>query len=389
MPIQNVNIELGDDASKMLGAAAKLTYENRPGLVNSEQDSFRGFKAMDGAYFGDITNHNFQIGLDGTGTKVEIAERTRDHTTIAHDLFAMICDDAVMRGGEPLAVGSILDVRQFNQDEYTKDVLRQICTGYVDAAERAGVVVVNGETAELGPRVGGYVDALFSYRRIRQEGFKRKRFNYNWGGVVLWFALKERVLDGQQLHPGDSLVGLAEPGFRSNGITDVRRILREHAGRDWHDQVVKEFGDIALGPLVQRPSVIYSKLVNDLTGGHKIEKNPMAKVTGVAHITGGGQPSKLGSMLKPSGYGALIDDPIDPPAMMREMQRLDCMPDRDTYGKWHMGPGMIIATPDPLTVVAHAAVRGIEAKKIGVITEGPGIRIKNRGVQQQQEFLHF
>lgn len=42
--------------------------------------------------------------------------------------------------------------------------------------------------------------------------------------------------------------------------------------------------------------------MGELTGNYDIEKAPKAKVTGVVHITGGGQPSKIGRMLKPSGF---------------------------------------------------------------------------------------
>jgi|TARA_Y100000310_G_scaffold207023_1_gene207463 hypothetical protein len=40
------------------------------------------------------------LGFDGVGTKIEIAERMAKHKTVAHDLFAMVCDDAVVRGGK-------------------------------------------------------------------------------------------------------------------------------------------------------------------------------------------------------------------------------------------------------------------------------------------------
>jgi len=85
-------------------------------------------------------------------------------------------------------------------------------------------------------------------------------------------------------------VGLAEPGFRSNGITDVRKSLLEKYGNNWQDVIVKELGGQSLGHLVQTPSTIYSGFMSRLTGGYDITKDPIAKVTGFAHITGGGQP---------------------------------------------------------------------------------------------------
>lgn len=372
LTIQDVNIALGDDVSKMLYEASKLTHDNRPGLVREAYQSFSGFRSISLGQFNDIANLEMNLGFDGVGTKVEVSERLDDHSVVAHDLFAMVCDDAVVRGAEPMAIGTILDIRQLDDTEHTREAVRQLAYGYVAAASLAKVVVVNGEVAELGNRVGG-----------------QGTFNYNWGAAILWLAHKDRVLTGDQILPGDSLVGLAEYGFRSNGITDVRKAMIEHYGDDWHNKVVRELGDVSLGRLVQRPSIIYSGFMSELTGGHDIKKEPLAQVTGVAHITGGGQPSKLGRMLEPSGLGAEIADPIVPPEIMLKMQELRGFDDKTAYGKWHMGPGMIIATPEPEKVLKVAETRGVIAKEIGQITKKPDIRIRNRGVRQDSSWLYF
>jgi phosphoribosylformylglycinamidine cyclo-ligase len=372
LPIQDVNIELGDDVSKMLYEASKLTHNNRPGLLVEFHESFSGLRAIPASMLKDIGNMYMNLAFDGVGTKVEVAERLDDHSVVAHDLFAMVCDDAVVRGAEPVAIGSILDVRQLNDDEHTRTAVQQLAQGYVDAAKAANVVVVNGEVAELGDRVGGYGD-----------------FNYNWGATVLWFAHRERILTGHQIKPGDSLVGLTEHGFRSNGITDVRKAMLEHYGPGWQHEVIPELGRVSLGKLVQRPSIIYSRFISGLTGGYDIENEAQAKITGVAHITGGGQPSKIGRMLEPSGLGVTISDPTAPPDIMLEVQRLRGFSDQKAYGKWHMGPGMVIATPEPEKVLVSANENGIAAKLIGVVDDEPGIRIKNRGAQQEEEWLRF
>ena len=381
-PIQDVNIELGDTASKMLYEASQLTHENRPGLLVEFHKSFSGFRAIPGSMLKDVGNLYFNLGFDGVGTKVEVSERLNDHSVVAFDLFAMVCDDAVVRGAEPVALGSILDVRQLgSQDdpesiEHAKQAVRQLGKGYVEAARAAGVVVVNGEVAELGDRVGGY------------DGLPHN-FNYNWGAAILWIAHKDRILTGHQVQPGDSLIGLSEHGFRSNGITDVRKALLREYGPQWHDVVVAGLGGLSLGRLVQKPSTIYARFVAELFGGYDIDCEPKAKLTGVAHITGGGQPSKLGRMLEPSGYGAHINNPIEPPKIMQHLQELRKCTDEDAYGNWHMGPGMVIATPEPDQVLDEAARQGFEAQHIGHVTKHSGIRILNRGVQQKKAWLEF
>jgi phosphoribosylaminoimidazole (AIR) synthetase len=109
--IQDVNIELVDEMSKMLYEASKLTHENRPGFLVELHESFSGFRAIPGSVLKDVDNLYLNLGLDGVGTKVEVSERLDDHSVVAHDLFAMVCDDAVVRGAEPVAIGSILDVK--------------------------------------------------------------------------------------------------------------------------------------------------------------------------------------------------------------------------------------------------------------------------------------
>lgn len=370
--IRDVNNELGDNASDILYRASTLTYANRPGLVHEAHQSFSGFRSIALGQFYDLNNLVMNLGFDGVGTKVAVAERNDDHSTIAHDLVAMVCDDAVVRGAEPIALGTIFDVRQLDDTEHTRQALRQLAYGYVAAAALARVVVVNGETAQLGERVSGY-----------------GTFSYNWGAAVLWLAHKERVLTGSELRPGDTLVGLAEPGFRSNGLTSVRKTMLQHYGDDWHNTVVPELGSATLGRQVAQPSIIYTPLITELTGGYDIRQTPRARVTGAAHITGGGQPSKIGRMLQPSGLGAEITDPLTPPTIMLKVQELAGISDEAAYHEWHMGSGMAVATPQPEEVLEVARARGIAAQAIGTVTKTPGIRIRNQGVRQDSAWLDF
>ena len=369
--VGQVNIEFGDDVSKMLYQAAKQTYINRPGAVVELHPSFSGLRAIDPAY---KPAECFELlGSDGVGTKVEVAERTKDHSSVAHDLFAMVCDDAVVRGAEPIAINTVLDVNKLDEnDQLTIEAIAGIAEGYVAAAALAKVVILNGELAELGDRIGGY-----------------GTFNYNWGATLLSYAHPERILAGDKIAPGDMLVGLAEHGFRSNGLTDVRRVMKEEFGPLWHEQVVSEIGEASLGQLVQKPSIIYSSFVNELTGGYDITKEPLAEVTGVAHITGGGIPSKLGRMLEPSGLGAILLSPQSPPPIMKFAQTLSGMSDKESYGKWHMGTGMIISSPKPVPIIEHAKRRGLEAKIIGRVTQRPSISIVSKGTEGAGQTLAF
>lgn len=363
-----VNIDLGDDVSEILYNAAKQTWDNRKGKLGElivPFDDFSGVRAIDVSNLPAGTLMN--IGFDGVGTKMELAERINDHRTIAYDLFAMVCDDAVVRGAEPVLIGSILDVNSLEgEDGPFLEEVKQLASGYVNAAKDANVAIVNGEVAELGDRVGGFGN-----------------FNYNWGASVVWFANKHRLFKGEEINPGDSLVGLQESGFRSNGLSLVREIMHT-LGDDWHTQT---YNGVNLARLALEPSKIYSGAVVDMFGGFQNE--PKAKVHGVAHITGGGIPGKLGRVLKPSGFGATISEPYSPPGLMLYCQDKGNVPDEEAYKTWNMGQGMIIVTPEPDDVMKVAMDHGLESKVIGQVESKPGIRIMNAGAYSKKEYLNF
>ena len=356
-----VNIDLGDDVSKILYNAAKQTWDNRKGKLGEvivPFDDFTGVRAIDVSNLPAGTLMN--IGFDGVGTKMELAERVKNHRTIAYDLFAMVCDDAVVRGAEPVLIGSILDVNSLGtSDEPFIEEVRQLAEGYIAAAKAANVAIVNGEVAELGSRVGGFGN-----------------FNYNWGAGVVWFAKRDRMFTGREIKEGDYLVGLREEGFRSNGLSLVRKIMKKNHGDNWH-RVLWKRGNVSLADLALTPSRIYTAAVVDMFGGY--DRQPKTKVHGVAHITGGGVPGKLGRVLKPSGLGAVIDTPFDPSEFVEYTQALGGVPDIEAYKTWNMGQGMIIVTPKPDEVIKVVADYGIQGQNIGIVTKEQGIRIKNRG----------
>tara|TARA_Y100000310_G_scaffold330362_1_gene401857 strand:+ start:671 stop:1804 length:1134 start_codon:yes stop_codon:yes gene_type:complete len=367
-----VNIELGNDASEILYNAAKETWKNRQGKLGElivPFDDFSGIRAIDVSNLPENTLMN--ISFDGVGTKIELAERINNHRTIAYDLFAMVCDDAVVRGAEPVLIGSILDVNSLGKSSETYiEQVKQLAEGYINAAQAANVAIVNGEVAELGARVNGFGS-----------------FNYNWGATVVWFANRDRMFTGEKIKVGDKIVGLKEDGFRSNGLSLVRKIMEKHHGNNWHE---KEFNGKNLGELALTPSRIYSAAVVDMFGGYDLRRKPKAEIYGVAHITGGGIPEKLRRMLKPSGLGASIEDPFEPSEFMKYTQDLGNVSDEEAYKAWGIRQGMLIATPNPQDVIMVANEHEIEAKEVGEIRKDSNITIKNKGIYaSERPYLFF
>ncbi len=350
-----VHNDLKEAASKVLYEAARKTWKNRKGRfgeIYCPMNDFSGLRGIKAA--GLPPGTIISLGFDGVGTKIQLAEGINRHDTIAYDLFAMVCDDAIVRGAEPVLIGSILDVKSLRspQGKYFMKQLNQLAKGYVNAARAARVAVINGEIAELGARVNGY-----------------GTFNYNWGAAVLWVANEQRAITGKKIKAGQTIVALREYGFRSNGLSLVRKILRNTFGAEYHLGEGTRCVEEAL-----TPSTIYCAAVCDMFGGAFDE--PRANVTGVAHITGGGIPEKLGRVLRPSGLGAVLDTVYDPPSIMQEVQELGDVPMREAYNTWNMGNGMLIITTTPEEVIACAEQHNLEAKVAGKIEAKTNIRLK-------------
>src|SRR6204780_1920255 len=97
--LAGVDVDIEAEASRILYEASKKTFENRSGKIGegvTPFDDFAGLKMVDMSKLPEGTF--MSLGFDGAGTKVEIAERVQKYDTIAFDLFAMVCDDALIRG---------------------------------------------------------------------------------------------------------------------------------------------------------------------------------------------------------------------------------------------------------------------------------------------------
>ncbi len=359
-----VDVDIEAEASRMMFRAAQATFVNREGDFGEVIVPFEDFAGVRAIDVGNLPEGSLMsMGFDGVGTKVELAERMNKHDTIAFDLFAMVCDDAVVRGAEPVLVGSNLDLTTLGTDDRYLPIMEELCKGYVEAAREANVAVINGEIAQLPSRVKGY-----------------REFAYNWGAALVWFVRKEKMFTGMEIGVGDAVVMLREKGFRSNGISLVRKTFKKHYGDTWHEH---EFEGKALGLHALHPSTIYSRLVVSLHGGFMSEGS--TEIHGVVHITGGGIIEKCARVLRPSGLGMRLDTLFAPCSAMQHCQHLADLPDADAYKTWNMGQGMAIITPQPEQVVAGAKEFGVEAVIAGEIIEEHELSFVSQGEFQQGE----
>jgi phosphoribosylformylglycinamidine cyclo-ligase len=363
-----VNVDAEAEASRIMYEASKRTFENRTGRIGevvAPFDDFAGLKMVDASKLPE--GSFFSMGFDTAGTKVEIAERVGKYDTIAHDVFAMVCDDALIRGGEPVLVGTNLDIKSLGSDEKALSIMRELAEGYVTAAKAANVAIINGEIAQMGSLMTGYGN-----------------FPFHWGAACVWFGRRENILTGKEIKAGDAVIMLREKGFRCNGFSLARKVFSQAYGTTWH---TKEYAGATVGEYVLTPSIIYSRFVVGLHGG--FDTPSVVKLHGVAHITGGGVPEKMARVLRPSGLGARLSDLYEPPGIVGMCQRLGGVSDMDAYRAWNMGQGMALITDEPEKVLAHAKEQGVDAKLAGEIVKEPGVILTSKGVEAPGEELIF
>ena len=239
-----VDIDAGAEAVRRIGPAVRSTFTES---VLTDVGGFGAPFALDTSRF---TQPVLVSSTDGVGTKLLVAEATGRYDTIGIDLVAMVVDDLVCQGAEPLFLLDYLAVGALDPD-----VVEQVVNGIAEGCRQARCALIGGEMAEH--------PGSMAPDRIDVAGFAV--------GVVE----RDRLITGDQARPGGLLIGLPSPGLRSNGYSLARRVLLDVAGLPLDDLA----DDLLL------PSVIYAPAVVDLLAE--------VDVRGVAHLTGGGIPGNL------------------------------------------------------------------------------------------------
>lgn len=348
-----VDIDLKDECSRIFYEASLETFKNRKGRFGEPLVERGGFSGP--IEIKELRDAILLKNSDGVGTKVEIAEKLNKHDTIAFDLLAMICDDAVAMGAEPFAATDTLNVRALNIN-----TIKQLAAGLVKAAKRARVAIVGGEVAVLGDRIHG---------------------EYLWDADVNAILEKKKVINKTLIEAGDFIVALREKGFRSNGFSLIRKVLSKALGSNW---VKKPYDNKhSWGEATLTPSIIYTPVIVDAVGGYGEKRR--AEIKGIAHITGSGIPGNLPRCL-PEGLGAFID--LRPIEMMLKLQEMGKIADREAYQTWNMGAGMLLVCNDK-KIYPIAEEHGVEAEEVGEVIAESKIIIKNRAYFQQEAELIY
>ncbi len=305
---------------------------------------------------------------DGVGTKTEIARQLGRLGTIGRDLVAMCADDVVCHGARPY-----LFLDYIAAGRVDPEAIAELVRGVAAGCDEACCSLVGGETAEH-PGL------------MEPDAF-------DLAGFCVGIVERSDLLDGYTAEVGDAVIGIASSGLHANGYSLVRATVARRGldlGTPFRDVVAGTLGTAAAaGLLAEEPTVTASTLGDVLLTPTRIYARDVLelrsalgsgglRLSGLAHVTGGGLPGNLPRAV-PAGLGIRVrpdDWPL--PAIFRVVAALADLSGPELRATFNAGIGMA-AVVEPAAVevaLGWLAERGLPAWKMGEVQRaaelGPG-----------------
>ena len=263
-------------------------------------------------------------GTDGCGTKVKLAIIMDKHDTIGIDAVAMCVNDIACAGGEPLFFLDYIACGK-NYPEKIADIVKGVPEGCLQSE----AALIGGETAE-------------------HPGLMPEE-DYDLAGFAVGVVDKKDMITGENLKPGDVLIGMASTGVHSNGFSLVRKVFEKELNKEGLETYYEELGT-TLGEALLAPTRIYVKAL-------KAVKNAGVTVKACSHITGGGFYENVPRMLKDGVRAVIKKDSYQIPPIFGMLAKKGDIEEHMMYNTYNMGIGMVVA------VDAADAERTMEAMK--------------------------
>jgi len=331
-----VSIHAGEQAVELL--KAKVQRTSRPEVLG-DIGGFAGLFRLD---LKKYRNPVLASSTDGVGTKLYVAQQLDIHDTVGIDLVAMVVDDLVASGAEPLF---LLDYIACG--EVVPEKVAEIGAGIADGCRAAGCALLGGETAEHPGMMGAH--------------------EYDIAGTGVGVVDAEKILGRDRVEIGDVVIAMRSSGLHSNGYSLVRHVLLGGTSRMRLESVLDEVGkQRTLGEELLTPTRIYAKdclaLITE------------CEVRAFAHVTGGGIPGNLSRIL-PEDADAVVDRATWRPQPIFDLvQTKGRIEGPEMESTFNMGVGMfaVVAPEDADRALAFLAARKVEAWLAGEIVEGTG-----------------
>ena len=262
----------------------------------------------------DMEKPTLVSGTDGVGTKIKLAFLMDKHDTIGIDCVAMCVNDIACAGGEPLFFLDYIACGK-NIPEKIAEIVKGVSAGCVQSE----AALIGGETAE--------------HPGLMPED------EYDLAGFAVGVVDEKDLITGENLKPGDVLIGMASSGVHSNGFSLVRKVfdMTVESLNTYYDELGATLGETLLAP-----TRIYVKAL-------KAVKEAGVTVKACSHITGGGFYENVPRMLKEGTHAVINKNSYPVPPIFTLMAKKGNIEEHMMYNTYNMGLGMIVAV-DPADV---------------------------------------
>lgn len=278
---------------------------------------------------------------DGVGTKLKVAAQMNKHDTVGQDIVNHCVNDILVQGAKPLFFMDYLGTAKVDPVQF-----KNVVSGLCKACKENKMALLGGETAEMpGLYPAGEYDLV---------------------GTIVGCVEKSKLITGKSIRAGDVIIGFPSGGLQTNGFSLARRVIFDICQHSWMDKLPgtnQTFGDALLAV-------------------HKSFLKPVAKlmerkikITGMAHITGGGFPDNIPRVL-PKACNAEIDRASwEVPTIFKFIQNQGKVDREEMYRVFNMGIGYVVILPKKELEKATNILKAMHQpyNVIGVIRKGKGI----------------
>lgn len=324
-----VNIDLANQTKKEMADAINTDDKN---VLNR----MGAFSSLYDAQFASYRHPVLVLKTEEPGSKQLIASQYDRIENVSYDMINHLINDCIVMGAKPLTVQDAIICGKMESD-----IIKRIVRSISAACKAQDCLLTGGETSEQ--------------PGVISEG------TYILTSSIVGIVEKDEIIDGSKIKEGDAVLSLRSSGVHTNGLTLVRTIMREHP------EILEETVDgRSFIDAVLEPHRCYYLALRDLFG--------TVKISGLAHITGGGIRENLNRIL-PNTLDALIDlSAYEVSDLFKLLKRYGDVSDAEMLRTFNLGVGIaLVADPAHVAeITAHLAKSGVACAPVGRIVKGGG-----------------
>jgi len=326
-------VNIDDKMSALRTVKELVSTTKTPGVIG-------GIGSFGGLFKSPGKDTLLVASTDGVGTKLKVAAMMKKHDTVGQDIVNHCVNDILVQGARPLFFMDYVGTSKFDGP-----VFKEIVSGLCKACKENGMALLGGETAEM--------PGLYPVGE------------YDLVGTIVGCVEKSKLITGKSIRAGDAILGFPSNGLQTNGFSLARRVFFDLCMLSPNDRLPGTSQTVGSALLAVHKSFL--KPVMKL-----IERG--VKISGMAHITGGGFPDNIPRVLPKAVDAEINRASWDPPVVFQFIERMGHVDRDEMYRVFNMGIGYVLIIPKKDVKRAKAAMASIKQPivEIGVVRKGTG-----------------